>query len=114
MIPGFFAGLGIWEIMLILLVALIVFGNRLPEVAKSLGRGYMEFRKGLKDLERNFEAAEADVEVHDRPRLPSGAEKAPPAERETRAIPGEEGEKKAEGAPETSEGGSDVSREDER
>jgi sec-independent protein translocase protein TatA len=37
------------EIVLILLVALLVFGRRLPEVARSLGQGMTEFRKGLRD-----------------------------------------------------------------
>lgn len=66
MAPGnlaFFSGIGVTEILLILLVALIVFGSRLPEVAKSIGRGYMEFRRGLKSLEQEMEMTEADVDV---------------------------------------------------
>ncbi len=60
---AFIAGLGIWEILVILVVALIVFGPRLPEVAKSLGKGYMEFRKGLRSLESELEFGEADIDV---------------------------------------------------
>ena len=41
--------LGPVEIVVILLVALLVFGRRLPEVARSLGQGLVEFRKGLRD-----------------------------------------------------------------
>jgi sec-independent protein translocase protein TatB len=45
---------GLGEILLILVVALIVLGpNKLPEVAKTLGRAYGEFRKasqGLREL----------------------------------------------------------------
>ncbi len=44
-----FMGLGPFEIFVILLVALLVFGRRLPEVARSLGQGMVEFRKGLRD-----------------------------------------------------------------
>ncbi len=44
-----FMGLGPIEIFVILLVALLVFGRRLPEVARSLGQGMVEFRKGLRD-----------------------------------------------------------------
>ncbi len=44
-----FLSLGPVEIVVILLVALLVFGRRLPEVARSLGQGLTEFRKGLHD-----------------------------------------------------------------
>lgn len=39
---------GGWEIWIILLVVLILFGSRLPGVARSLGQGINEFKKGLK------------------------------------------------------------------
>jgi sec-independent protein translocase protein TatA len=41
--------LGPVEVIVILLVALLVFGRRLPEVARGLGQGLVEFRKGLRD-----------------------------------------------------------------
>jgi sec-independent protein translocase protein TatA len=42
--------LGIGEIMVVLVVALLVFGGRLPEVGRSLGRSIVEFKQGLKTL----------------------------------------------------------------
>lgn len=42
--------LGLGEVLVILLVALLVFGGRLPEVGRSLGRGLVEFKKGLKGV----------------------------------------------------------------
>ena len=36
------------EVLVILVVALLVFGGRLPEIGKSLGRGIVEFKEGLK------------------------------------------------------------------
>ncbi|MCA8968418.1 MAG: twin-arginine translocase TatA/TatE family subunit, partial [Planctomycetes bacterium] len=38
------------EVLVILLVGLLLFGGRLPEVGRSLGRSLVEFRKGLRGL----------------------------------------------------------------
>lgn len=41
-------GIGIWEILILLLVALLIFGpKRLPEMGRSLGRGMREFKDSL-------------------------------------------------------------------
>ncbi|GIX02982.1 MAG: twin-arginine translocase TatA/TatE family subunit [Thermogutta sp.] len=43
-------GLPGWmEMMIIGLIILLLFGNRLPSVMRSLGRGVVEFKKGLQD-----------------------------------------------------------------
>jgi sec-independent protein translocase protein TatA len=39
--------------ILIALVALLLFGKRLPEVGKSLGKGIIEFKKGLAGIEED-------------------------------------------------------------
>ena len=45
-----FSGLGWQEIVLILLVVLLLFGaKRIPEIARSLGKGVKEFKKGISD-----------------------------------------------------------------
>lgn len=46
-----FLNVGPWEGVLIAVVALLLFGRRLPEVMRSLGRGVVEFKKGLRDAE---------------------------------------------------------------
>ena len=46
---------GGWEWLIILIVALLIFGKRLPEVMKSLGRGIVEFKKGVKGVEEEVE-----------------------------------------------------------
>ena len=38
-----------WELLVILVVVLLLFGHRLPGMARSLGSGITEFRRGLKD-----------------------------------------------------------------
>lgn len=38
-------------------VAILLFGNRLPSVARSLGRSLVEFKKGMSDLEGEFKSS---------------------------------------------------------
>ena len=42
---------GPWEMALIAIVALLLFGRRLPEVGRSLGKGIVEFKKGLREVQ---------------------------------------------------------------
>lgn len=45
-----FTGAPGWaELLIVLAVLLILFGNRLPSVMRSLGQGITEFKKGIKD-----------------------------------------------------------------
>lgn len=48
---AFITNIGPMEWLVILIVMLLLFGRRLPEVGKSLGKGIVEFKKGLKDVE---------------------------------------------------------------
>ena len=49
-------GMGPWEIVLILVVVLLVFGaKRIPEIAQSLGKGITEFKRGVKDVQTEIE-----------------------------------------------------------
>lgn len=40
-----------WTYLLVGFVALLLFGKRLPEVGRSLGRGIAEFKRGLRDVQ---------------------------------------------------------------
>ena len=49
-------GMGHWEILVVLLVVLLLFGaNRIPEMAQGLGRGIREFRKSLHEVEQEID-----------------------------------------------------------
>ena len=48
--------LGAWEILLILLVVLLVFGaKRIPELARGLGKGIREFKDATNDIKQEFD-----------------------------------------------------------
>lgn len=45
-------GLGIWELLLILLIVLFFFGaKRLPEIGSSLGKGIREFKDSIDEID---------------------------------------------------------------
>ena len=46
-----FPQLGPMEMIVIMGVAVLLFGKRLPEVGRSLGKGIIEFKKGLRGIE---------------------------------------------------------------
>lgn len=59
--------LSFWEILVILLVVLLLFGaKRLPEMGQSLGKGIREFKRSLTDMDKSLREPERDSRV-DRP-----------------------------------------------
>ena len=52
---AFIGAPGPFELCLIAGVILLLFGNRLPGVMRSLGRGIVEFKKGVKGIEDEVE-----------------------------------------------------------
>jgi sec-independent protein translocase protein TatA len=58
-------GIGMPEMIIILVIALIVIGpHKLPDLAKSLGKGLAEFKKASEDFQKNVqeEAGKAEEE----------------------------------------------------
>jgi Tat protein translocase TatB subunit len=66
-------GIGMTELMVILVLGLLILGpKRLPDLARSLGRGRAEFRRASTDLRREF------LDVADGARIDLPQEEAPP------------------------------------
>jgi sec-independent protein translocase protein TatA len=60
--PGFIGGLSPMEIAIILVLGLLLFGSRLPQVGRSLGRSLSEFKRGLRGFEDEMHSAEREAE----------------------------------------------------
>ena len=58
---------GGWEWIFIGIVGLLIFGNRLPDVGRSLGRGLVEFKKGLKGVQDEIDKAGDQASKDDPP-----------------------------------------------
>lgn len=52
---AFIQNIGPFELVIILGVALLIFGRRLPEVGRSLGKGIVEFKRGIKGIDDELE-----------------------------------------------------------
>ena len=56
-------GLGPWEIALIILIVIILFGGKkLPELARGLGLGLREFKKATRDIKDEVKSASENIE----------------------------------------------------
>jgi len=54
--------IGLPELLVIVIIALILFGpNRLPELAKALGRAMSEFKKATEEMKESFEKESRDL-----------------------------------------------------
>ncbi len=77
-------GIGFQEMLIILVVVLIFFGpKRLPDLAKSLGKGIAEFKKASEEVRKGIEDAVKEESAEAAPNPPedlSGYGKAPGSE----------------------------------
>lgn len=53
-------GLSPVELMVVGVVAILLFGSKLPEVARSLGGSYREFRKGLNEFQDTMRSVDLE------------------------------------------------------
>ena len=55
-------GLGHWELLIVGLVCVLLFGNQLPKVARSFGQSLPQFKRGLKEVEKEIAEFETETE----------------------------------------------------
>ncbi|KPL15533.1 hypothetical protein AMJ74_01280 [candidate division WOR_3 bacterium SM1_77] len=61
--------IGWQEILLILLIALLLFGaKKIPDLARGLGKGIQEFRKGLSEIEKPLESEKNETKEEKSPK----------------------------------------------
>jgi len=49
---------GPMELAIVLIIGLLLFGKRLPEIARNMGRGVVEFKRGVRNIEDDIEYAD--------------------------------------------------------
>ena len=54
---AFLQNIGTTELMIVAFVSLLIFGNRLPSVMRSLGKSVTEFKKGVSGIEDEIDQA---------------------------------------------------------
>ena len=54
---------GFWEIVIIALIVLLIFwGKKIPELMKGLGKGVKNFKEGMKEVEDDVKEIKKDIE----------------------------------------------------
>ena len=70
-------GLPNWsELLIVLVIGLLFFGKRLPDVARSLGKSVVEFKRGVRDIKEDVDVSSRPdttrrLEAPEKPSLPS-------------------------------------------
>ena len=62
---------GMPELIVLAILGLLFFGKRLPEVGRSLGKGIVEFKRGLKGIEEEVDVSSNQPATPERPALPN-------------------------------------------
>jgi sec-independent protein translocase protein TatA len=50
-----------WELLVVLIIALLIFGRRLPDIARSMGKSLTEFKKGINEAKETKDEFVNDV-----------------------------------------------------
>lgn len=63
MITPLIFNVGFWEITLIVLVVVLLFGGKkIPELMRGIGKGVKSFKEGMKDVEDDVQDIKKDIE----------------------------------------------------
>lgn len=60
---------GHYEWIILLILGLLIFGRRLPEVGRSLGRGIVEFKRGIKGIDDEIDTESSRPAPPPEPRI---------------------------------------------
>jgi|SwirhirootsSR3_FD_contig_61_7840880_length_467_multi_2_in_0_out_0_1 sec-independent protein translocase protein TatA len=63
-------GLGMQEILLLLLLGVLLFGRKLPDIGRSLGKTVIEFKKGFAGMEDEINSASSRPAIEPEPVRP--------------------------------------------
>ena len=80
-------GLGWMELVIIGIIAVLLFGRKLPDMAKYLGKSVVEFKKGMHGLESGFDDAANPAASPGAPAASGPAEAVRPPQRVAPAAP---------------------------
>jgi len=63
-VPLMFGTMGFWEILLIVLVILLLFGGKkIPELMRGLGKGMKSFKEGMADVQEEVNSVKKEFEA---------------------------------------------------
>ena len=60
-ILAIFGAFSHWELLVVLVIALLIFGRRLPDIARSMGKSLTEFKKGINEAKETKDEFVNDV-----------------------------------------------------
>ena len=60
-----FGSPGWQELVIVGIIAILLFGNRLPKIARSMGSSLIEFKKGVKGIENDIDMTDVDKTIKD-------------------------------------------------